>query len=55
MDSRKVIEGLLFFVINNGNFYVKDVLDKGVSFVIVDNIDVKDERIIKVLDIIVIM
>lgn len=48
MDSRKVIEGSLFFAINNGNSYVKDVLDKGVSLVIADNTDVKDERILKV-------
>ena len=48
MDSRKVIEGSLFFAINNGNSYVKDVLDKGVSLVIADNTDVKDERIVKV-------
>ncbi len=48
MDSRKVTEGSLFFAINNGNSYVKDVLDKGVSLVIADNIDVKDERIVKV-------
>ena len=50
MDSRKVTEGSLFFAINNGNSYVKDVLDKGASLVIADNIDVKDERIIKVSD-----
>ena len=48
MDSRKVTEGSLFFAINNGNSYVKDVLDKGVSLVIADNTDVKDERIVKV-------
>ena len=48
MDSRKVIEGSLFFAINNGNSYVKDVLDKGVSLVISDNTDVKNERIVKV-------
>ena len=48
MDSRKVIESSLFFAINNGNSYVKDVLDKGVSLVIADNTDVKDERILKV-------
>ena len=50
MDSRKVIEGSLFFAINNGNSYVKDVLDKGASLVIADNTDVKDERIVKVSD-----
>ena len=50
MDSRKVTEGSLFFAINNGNSYVKDILDKGVSLVIADNIDVKDERIVKVSD-----
>ena len=48
MDSRKVTEGSLFFAINNGNSYVKDILDKGVSLVIADNTDVKDERIVKV-------
>ena len=48
MDSRKVTEGSLFFAINNGNSYIKDVLDKGVSLVIADNTDVKDERIVKV-------
>ena len=48
MDSRKITEGSLFFAINNGNSYVKDVLDKGVSLVIADNTDVKDERIVKV-------
>ena len=50
MDSRKVTEGLLFFAINNGNSYVKDVLDKGASLVIADNTDVEDERIVKVSD-----
>jgi len=50
MDSRKVTEGSLFFAINNGNSYVKDVLDKGVSLVIADNTDAKDERIVKVSD-----
>ena len=44
MDSRKVKEGSLFFAINNGNSYVKDVLDKGVSLVIADNTDVKERR-----------
>ena len=34
MDSRKVTEGSLFFAINNGNSYVKDVLDKGASLVV---------------------
>ena len=48
MDSRKVTEGSLFFAINNGNSYVKDILDKGVSLVIADNTDEKDERIVKV-------
>ena len=55
MDSRKVTEGSLFFAINNGNSYVKDILDKGVSLVIADNTDVKDERIVKVSDTIVTM
>ena len=50
MDSRKVIEGSLFFAINNGNSYVKDVLDKGASLVIADNTDIKDKRVIKVTD-----
>ena len=50
MDSRKVTEGSLFFAINNGNSYIKDVLDKGVSLVIADNTDAKDERIVKVSD-----
>ena len=50
MDSRKVIEGSLFFAINNGNSYVKDVLDKGASLVIADNTDIKDKRAIKVTD-----
>ena len=50
MDSRKVTEGSLFFAINNGNSYVKDVLDKGASLVIADNTDIKDERVIKVTD-----
>ena len=50
MDSRKVTEGSLFFAINNGNSYVKDVLDKGASLVIADNTDLKDERIVKVSD-----
>ena len=50
MDSRKVTEGSLFFAINNGNFYVKDVLDKGANLVIADNTDVEDERIVKVSD-----
>ena len=50
MDSRKVTEGSLFFAINNGNSYVKDVLDKGVSLVIADNTDIQDERVVKVLD-----
>ena len=50
MDSRKVIEGSLFFAINNGNSYVKGVLDKGASLVIADNTDIKDKRVIKVTD-----
>ena len=50
MDSRKVTEGSLFFAINNGNSYVKDVLDKGANLVIADNTDVEDERIVKVSD-----
>ena len=50
MDSRKVTEGSLFFAINNGNSYVKDVLDKGASLVIADNTDIVDERIVKVAD-----
>ena len=50
MDSRKVIEGSLFFAINNGNSYVKDVLDKGASLVIADNTDIKDKRVVKVTD-----
>ena len=50
MDSRKVIKGSLFFAINNGNSYVKDVLDKGASLVIANNTDIKDERVIKVTD-----
>ena len=50
MDSRKVTEGSLFFAINNGNSYVKDVLDKGASLIIADNTDVEDERIVKVSD-----
>ena len=50
MDSRKVTEGSLFFAINNGNSYVKDVLDKGASLVIADNTDIKDKRVIKVTD-----
>ena len=50
MDSRKVIEGSLLFAINNGNSYVKDVLDKGASLVIADNTDIKDKRVIKVTD-----
>ena len=40
----------LFFAINNGNSYVKDVLDKGASLVIADNTDIADERIVKVAD-----
>ena len=55
MDSRKVTEGSLFFAINNGNSYVKDVLDKGASLVIADNTDVEDERIVKVSDTIITM
>jgi len=50
MDSRKVTEGSLFFAINNGNSYIKDVLDKGASLVIADNTDIQDERVVKVLD-----
>ena len=50
MDSRKVTEGSLFFAINNGNSYIKDVLDKGASLVIADNTDEQDERIVKVSD-----
>ena len=50
MDSRKVTEGSLFFAINNGNSYIKDVLDKRVSLVIADNTDIQDERVVKVLD-----
>ena len=48
MNSRKVTEGSLFFAINNGNSYVKDVLDKGASLVIADNTDIQDERVVKV-------
>ncbi|ALQ35197.1 D-glycero-beta-D-manno-heptose 1,7-bisphosphate 7-phosphatase [Fusobacterium hwasookii] len=55
MDSRKVTEGSLFFAINNGNSYVKDVLDKGASLVIADNTDIEDERIVKVSDTVVTM
>ncbi|WP_298971248.1 D-glycero-beta-D-manno-heptose 1,7-bisphosphate 7-phosphatase [uncultured Fusobacterium sp.] len=55
MDSRKVTEGSLFFAINNGNSYVKDVLDKGASLVIADNTDIVDERIVKITDTIVTM
>ena len=48
MDSRKITEGSLFFRNKTmENSYVKDVLDKGVSLVIADNTDVKDERIVK--------
>jgi len=50
MDSRKVTEGSLFFAINNGNSYVKDVLGKGASLVIADNTEVQDERIVRVSD-----
>ena len=50
MDSRKVTEGSLFFAINNGNSYIKDVLDKRASLVIADNTDIQDERVVKVLD-----
>ena len=50
MDSRKVTEGSLFFAINNGNSYVKDVLDKGASLIIADSTDIQDERVVKVLD-----
>ena len=50
MDSRKVIKGSLFFAINNGNSYVKDVLDKGASLVIADNTNIKDKRVVKVTD-----
>ena len=50
MDSRKVTEGSLFFAINNGNSYVKDVLDKGASLVIADNTNIKDKRVVKVTD-----
>ena len=50
MDSRKVTEGSLFFAINNGNSYIKDVLDKGASLVIANNTDIQDERVVKVLD-----
>ena len=55
MDSRKVTEGSLFFAINNGNSYVKDVLDKGASLVIADNTNIKDKRVVKVTDSIVTM
>jgi len=50
MDSRKVTEGSLFFAINNGNSYVKDVLDKGASLVVADNTNIKDKRVVKVID-----
>ena len=50
MDSRKVTEGSLFFAINNGNSYVKDVLDKGASLVIADNTNIKDKKVVKVID-----
>ena len=50
MDSRKVTEGSLFFAINNGNSYVKDVLDKGASLIIADNTNIKDKKVVKVID-----
>lgn len=37
MDSRKIKEGDLFLAINNGNNYIKDVLEKGAEYVIADN------------------
>lgn len=37
MDSRKIEEGDLFLAINNGNNYIKDVLEKGAGYVIADN------------------
>ena len=55
MDSRKVTEGSLFFAINSGNSYVKDVLDKGAGLVIADNTDIKDKRVVKVTDTIITM
>lgn len=55
MDSRKVTKGSLFFAINNGNSYIKDVLDKGASLVIADNTDIEDERIVKISDTVVTM
>ncbi len=50
MDSRKIEKDYLFFAINNGNNYVDEALEKGVSLVIADNYSGKDERVVIVND-----
>lgn len=50
MDSRHAKKGALFFAINNGNNYIDEVLEKGVSLVIADNYSGKSKKVIKVQD-----
>lgn len=49
MDSRKIKKDYLFFAINNGKNYIKDVLEKGASLVICDDLKWQgQERVIVV-------
>lgn len=52
MDSRKIEQGDIFFAINNGNTYVKDVLKKNPALIICDIVqnNLSDERVIYVED-----
>lgn len=52
MDSRKVSQGDIFFAINDGNNYVKEVLKKNPALIIADReeIGIEDSRVIYVED-----
>ncbi|MGL4402509.1 MAG: UDP-N-acetylmuramoyl-tripeptide--D-alanyl-D-alanine ligase [Fusobacteriaceae bacterium] len=52
MDSRKVLEGDIFFAINNGNLYIEEVLKKNPALIISDKkeIGIKDSRVVYVED-----
>lgn len=52
MDSRKVLQGDIFFAINDGNFYIEEVLKKNPALIISDKkeIGIKDRRVIYVED-----
>lgn len=50
MDSRKISQGDIFFAINNGNFYMEEVLKRNPTLIISDRKDlgIDDKRIIYV-------